>query len=88
MEEAKRRMTEATKEYNRMRYKDDDTYRQKIKTTMRERYVRKTTNCSICNRRKPKEDEVCLKCVIDNVKNLKKSPEFLNSIKEIQQTNI
>ena len=85
MDEAKRQMREATRAYNKMRYSEDDTYRNKMRTTMRERYKdkRKTMDCNICGKRKPRETEVCLKCIQQQLKALKSDKDIVKALREI-----
>lgn len=75
MEEARQQMKEAQRAYNRMRYKEDEQYRERIRNTMRERYKakRKTADCKQCGKRKPVDAEVCVKCVLGSLNQLKAS---------------
>lgn len=67
-------------EYTKKKYETIPEYRQRQKQQCRERYKRKTINCTICNLRIPKETspQICKKCQQKLIKKkISKEPQIL-----------
>jgi hypothetical protein len=73
LKEARKQMSGATAQYNRLRYMCDEAYRERVKATMRGRYTRKTRNCEICKYRMKLEETVCRRCVETEKKAMRKA---------------